>query len=38
MLLLASGVKNFPEGNEALDLTRVVQYAVDHPVGNYMYP
>jgi hypothetical protein len=38
MLLLASGVIKFLEGNEALDLTRVVQYAVDHPVDKYKYP
>lgn len=35
---LALGVKVFPSGNDALDLTRVVQYAVDHLDEDLMYP
>jgi hypothetical protein len=35
---LGERCQKFPKGNKALDLTRVVLYAVDHPVGNYMYP
>jgi hypothetical protein len=35
---LAKGLKKMPEGDDALDLTRMVQYAVDHPEDNFVFP
>lgn len=35
---LANGVKNFPSGFDALDLTRCVRYCVEHPEQEYRYP
>jgi hypothetical protein len=35
---LAIGVKTFPTGNDALDLTRAVQYCLAHPDEVWMYP
>lgn len=37
---LVRDVKRFPEGPDALDLTRCVQYAVDHPdeCSHYRFP
>ena len=35
---LAVGVKAFPSGNNALDLTRMVEYCRDHPEEIWMYP
>lgn len=35
---LATGVRRMPEGDDALDLTRMVQYCVDHPQAGWMYP
>jgi hypothetical protein len=35
---LAIGVKVFPSGDDALDLTPAVQYCVEHPTENWMYP
>jgi hypothetical protein len=35
---LASGVKTFPTGDDALDLTRAVRYCQDHPDEGWMYP
>jgi hypothetical protein len=35
---LAKGVRNRPEGSDALDLTRMVEYAVKFPEEMWMYP
>jgi hypothetical protein len=35
---LANGVKTFPTGDDALDLTRVVKYCQAHPDVEWMYP
>ncbi|KAF2014112.1 hypothetical protein BU24DRAFT_347885 [Aaosphaeria arxii CBS 175.79] len=35
---LANGVKKYPAGNDALDLTRMVTYAVEHPNEHWQYP
>ncbi|KAF1835927.1 hypothetical protein BDW02DRAFT_617487 [Decorospora gaudefroyi] len=35
---LAKGVKVMPSGDDALDLTRCVQYSVQHPNQNLRYP
>jgi hypothetical protein len=35
---MAIGVRSFPKGNDALDLTRMVQYAVEHPQDDWLYP
>lgn len=35
---LSKDVRKFPEGNDALDLTRMVCYAVEHPRDCWMYP
>jgi hypothetical protein len=35
---LAIGVKVFPSGDDALDLTPAVRYCVEHPTENWMYP
>jgi hypothetical protein len=35
---LANGVKTFPTGDDALDLTRAVRYCQDHPDEEWMYP
>ncbi|KAH7084386.1 hypothetical protein FB567DRAFT_528882 [Paraphoma chrysanthemicola] len=35
---LARGVKKFPTGYDALDLTRAVRYCVDHPDEAWYYP
>ncbi|KAH6629379.1 hypothetical protein C7974DRAFT_454097 [Boeremia exigua] len=35
---LALGVSVFPEGEDALDLTRCVAWCVDHPEEDYYYP
>jgi hypothetical protein len=35
---LAKGVRNMPEGDDALDLTRMVKYAVKYPRETWMYP
>jgi hypothetical protein len=35
---LADGVRNFPTGFDALDLTRMVQHAVEHSEQSWMYP
>jgi hypothetical protein len=35
---LAIGVKTFPLGDDALDLTRAVQYCLAHPDEVWMYP
>tara|TARA_R110002003_G_scaffold822_2_gene21631 strand:- start:10396 stop:12207 length:1812 start_codon:yes stop_codon:yes gene_type:complete len=35
---LAKGVKTFPTGYDALDLTRAVRYCVDHPDEDWYYP
>lgn len=35
---LAKGVKFIPSGDDALDLTRCVQYCVDHPDEDWYYP
>jgi hypothetical protein len=35
---LAKGVRNMPEGDDALDLTRMVRYAVKFPQETWMYP
>ncbi|KAH3905956.1 hypothetical protein HBH56_211240 [Parastagonospora nodorum] len=34
----ANGVKTFPTGHDALDLTRAVQYCQNHPNEQWMYP
>jgi hypothetical protein len=34
----ANGVKTFPTGHDALDLTRAVRYCQDHPNEQWMYP
>ncbi|KAF2818855.1 hypothetical protein CC86DRAFT_243230, partial [Ophiobolus disseminans] len=38
MKSLAVGVKVFPSGEDALDLTRMIQYCVDHPAEDWFYP
>ncbi|KAH8702702.1 hypothetical protein GQ44DRAFT_631459 [Phaeosphaeriaceae sp. PMI808] len=35
---LAIGVKSFPTGSEALDLTRAVQYCVERPGEEWLFP
>jgi hypothetical protein len=35
---LANGVKIFPTGDDALDLTRAVRYCQEHPDEVWMYP
>lgn len=35
---LMEGVQKVPEGNDALDLTRMVQYSVKHPEEGWRYP
>lgn len=35
---LAEGVKKLPQGDDALDLTRIVQYCLQHPGEQWMYP
>jgi hypothetical protein len=35
---MANGVKNFPTGYDALDLTRAVRYCQAHPDENWLYP
>jgi hypothetical protein len=35
---LAIHVKKHPEGNDALDLTRCVKYAVEHPDESWLFP
>ncbi|KAF1850603.1 uncharacterized protein K460DRAFT_244482, partial [Cucurbitaria berberidis CBS 394.84] len=35
---LMKGVKVMPSGYDALDLTRCVQYCVDHPEEDWLYP
>lgn len=35
---LARGVSVWPDGNDALDLTRCVAWCVDHPEEKYYYP
>jgi hypothetical protein len=35
---MARGVNIFPTGPDALDLTRAVQYCLDHPDENWLYP
>jgi hypothetical protein len=35
---MAIGVKNFPTGYDALDLTRAVRYCQAHPDENWLYP
>ncbi|KAF2742286.1 hypothetical protein M011DRAFT_371732, partial [Sporormia fimetaria CBS 119925] len=35
---LATDVKNFPKGRNALDVTRMVRYAVKHSRVRWMYP
>jgi hypothetical protein len=35
---LATGVRRMPQGDDALDLTRMVQYCVQHPEEPWMYP
>lgn len=35
---MANGVKVFPIGNDALDLTRAVKYCQEHPDEQCMYP
>ncbi|KAF2659591.1 hypothetical protein K491DRAFT_689200 [Lophiostoma macrostomum CBS 122681] len=35
---LANGVKAPPQGSDALDLTRMVHYALEHPNERWLYP
>ena len=35
---LAEGVKKMPQGDDALDLTRMVQYCVENPEEGWRYP
>lgn len=35
---LAKGVKRFPSGHDALDLTRAVEYCIANPNEDWMYP
>ncbi|KAJ4364544.1 hypothetical protein N0V83_009140 [Neocucurbitaria cava] len=35
---LIKGVKVMPSGHDALDLTRCVQYSIDHPEQDWYYP
>lgn len=35
---LAIGVRRLPQGAEALDLTRMVRYCIQHPGSGWMYP
>ncbi|KAL1608029.1 hypothetical protein SLS60_002968 [Paraconiothyrium brasiliense] len=35
---LADGVKNMPQGDDALDLTRMIQHCVQKPTEGWMYP
>lgn len=35
---LSTGVRKFPEGDDVLDLTRMVRFAMENPGENWMYP
>ncbi|KAH7084310.1 hypothetical protein FB567DRAFT_445410 [Paraphoma chrysanthemicola] len=35
---LAADVRRMPQGNDALDLTRMVQHCVQHPEEQWLYP
>ncbi|KAJ4353607.1 uncharacterized protein N0V89_005337 [Didymosphaeria variabile] len=35
---LADGVKNMPQGDDALDLTRMIQHCIQNPAEDWMYP
>src|SRR5690242_15114564 len=35
---LANGISVWPEGDDALDLTRCIAWCADHPEENYYYP
>ena len=35
---LGAGIRKFPDGDDALDLTRMVQYCLEHPAEVWVYP